>query len=67
MRNEEVDIQPTHVWGETEKAIKLDFDGEAVWLPKSLADVHHNADTGKTVITVPYWWVDEHGLDEHVV
>jgi len=49
--------------GETDNALRVEFDGEQVWVPKSVVDddseVFERGHTGNLVVAE--WWADKHG------
>lgn len=49
---------------ETEKAYKVDSDGDIVWLPKSQIRVHSLGETEKVKLTIPAWLYKESFPDD---
>lgn len=59
-----IPIAKVSVMAETEKAILVEYEGDEIWIPKSLvgpnSEVEEPGDEG--MIEIPEWFADEKGM-----
>ena len=58
-----LEVEATCV-GETEKAIRVEIEGESFWVPKSLIDDDSEvyADGHEGTLIIPEWWAEQEGI-----
>jgi hypothetical protein len=59
-----VHLDDCEIKRETEKAFLIEYEGEELWLPKSVLSEADNYEVGDVVtLSVQEWWANDKGLE----
>jgi len=58
-RDSLIEVEYGELLHETDNAILFDFEGEEIWIPRSLIDSH---DASNQLVEIPLWFAEQKGI-----